>query len=137
LEIRVKRGEERRRFLGFGEEGHTLKRRRGKEARKLAYLSVSTLVRGKGALELEGHTIVGKQDKEGARTKARGAQAKAKEAHHKSSMHNKERGTSCKRGTNPKEGASPKEHVKISSRGASFCIRFLCVFPLFICLRSP
>jgi hypothetical protein len=61
LEIRVKRGEEKRRFLGFGEEGRTLERRGRKEARKLAYLSVGALVRGKGALELEGRTIVGKQ----------------------------------------------------------------------------
>ena len=32
LEIRVKRGEEKRRFLGFGEEGRTLERRGRKEA---------------------------------------------------------------------------------------------------------
>jgi hypothetical protein len=53
LEIRVKRGEEKRIFLGFGEEGHTLERRGCKEARKLVYLIVGAFVRGKGALELE------------------------------------------------------------------------------------
>jgi hypothetical protein len=41
---------------------------------------------------------------------------------------------SSKRGANPKEGAYPKAPVKLSLRGASFCIRFLCIFSLLLYL---